>query len=113
MFEKLKIENNFHSVTKKSKTPIKVKNCKYVNLIESTPQKYEESPLKKISVTETCQKDCFFNNYNFDSETLSSVASWSSSSNDVLCSNNPQVIKDLTPLCLTVIYCLCFTIIHT
>lgn len=93
MIEKIQIANNFNALTKKPKTPIKVKDCEYVDLTESTPEKYDEALLKKMSGTESYQKDCFFNNDNFDSETLSSVASWTSSSNEVLCSNNRQVIK--------------------
>lgn len=93
MIEKIQIENNFHTVTKNLKNPIKVKDCEYVDLTENTPPKFHDTPSNKISVIKSYQKDCFFNNDNFDSETISSVASWTSSSDDVLCSNNPRVIK--------------------
>lgn len=95
IIEKIQIENNCHNVPKKNKNVIRrgKKVYDYVDLTEDTPRTFNQAPLK-INTSESHRKDGFFNNENtFDSATISSVASWTSSSDDILCSNNPQVIK--------------------
>lgn len=98
MFGKIQIENDCHEVTKKNRNSIRIEkeNCiDYVDLTknDSHEQKFNESSLKNTS-TKMHLKDCVIDNANaYDIGTTSSVTSWTSSSDDILCSNNSKVTK--------------------
>lgn len=91
----IQIEDNFRVVTSKPKNCANFKEEKHfdtIDLNEDTPQQLIE-PTSKNPVAKSCLQDCFFNNNNkFDTGTISSVASWTSSSDDILCSNNTRVL---------------------
>lgn len=64
------------------------KHYEYVDLTEDSPQKCGTTSLKN-AFSESCPKNKFINNDNQSTmETISSVTSWTSSSDDILCSNN-------------------------
>lgn len=101
MSEKLQIENNYQKELRKSKNSIAINNkkSKYFYVIRDYPQKVNNTPMMH-TVTETSLNDCYFKNNNLlDVGTTSSVTSWTSSSDDILCSNNSRVIKKFTSYC--------------
>lgn len=95
MLGRIKIGNNYHTESKEPKSSVLVNNkkCDYIDLTEDTPQKVSETLLKNTAAN-TGQRYCFSNNdCVFDMGTISSVTSWTSSSDDILCSNNSRVIN--------------------
>lgn len=96
MIGKMQIEDNFHVETRNPRNTVTVRDGKFnqhTDLTEDSLQKFSETQLKN-TVAESRVTGCFYNNDNvFDSMgTISSVTSWTSSSDDILCSNNSQVI---------------------
>lgn len=90
MLGEIQIENIFHEETNKPRNPVTSGNeqvCQYVDLTEDSPQKLDKIP---SNIVKTHSNDSL---YKFDTETISSVTSWTSSSDDILCSNNSRVIK--------------------
>lgn len=96
MLEKIQIGNNHYKEIKESRNSVIVNNekcCHYIDLTKDSP-KNTSKKLFKNSVTETVPKNYILNNDSvFDTETVSSVASWTSSSDDILCSNTSRVIN--------------------
>lgn len=90
MIGRLKIENNYID-SRKYENPMTVRSAKhfeYVDLTENSPKKCCKTSLKD-TFSESCLKNTFINNdYQSTIETISSVTSWTSSSDDILCSNN-------------------------
>jgi len=96
MMGKMQIEDNFLTETRNPSNPVAVKDEKCIQCIDITEdslQKFSKTPLKNTAA-KSSTNDCFYNNDNvFDNMgTISSVTSWTSSSDDILCSNNSQVI---------------------
>jgi len=97
MIGKMKIKDNFHVETRNSRNNVKVRDEKCNQLIDLTEDSLQK--LSKIQSKNTVAKSSvngfFYNNdYVFDNMgTISSVTSWTSSSDDILCSNNSQVIN--------------------
>lgn len=96
MIGKMKIEDNFHVETRNLGNTVTVRDekCnKPIDLTEDSLQKFSKIQLKN-KVAKSSVNSCFYNNDNeFDNMgTISSVTSWTSSSDDILCSNNSQVI---------------------
>lgn len=98
MLDGIQIEDNIHVVTNRPKNSAKLKDEKhydYIDLTEDTPERFIK-PTSKNHVAKSCLQDCLINNNNkFDIE-ISSVTSWTSSSDDILCSNNSRVLTHLT-----------------
>lgn len=71
------LENNYHKETKDSENSVIVKDkkCHYIDLTKDSPKKLSRNQSKN-------------NDGVFDMETISSVESWTSSSDDILCTNN-------------------------
>lgn len=115
MSEKLQIENNYQEKIRKSKNSIAINNkkSKDIDVIRDYPQKINNTPLMH-TVTETDLNDCYLKNNNLlDGGTISSVTSWTSSSDDILCSNNSRVIKKFTSYCYKTIYIRTYTQMET
>lgn len=76
------MESSSHIETRKSNPSVIVDDEKFIRCVDLTV----DSP-PKLNETQ-------FNNYNntFDTGTISSVTSWTSSSDDILLSNNSRVI---------------------
>ncbi|VVC24581.1 Hypothetical protein CINCED_3A007405 [Cinara cedri] len=91
--EKIQTENNFQEELRKPKNPISVNNRKieYIDITGDYPQNISNTILRH-TIAETSLKNCYLKNDNvLDVGTSSSVTSWTSSSDDILYSNNPQV----------------------
>lgn len=93
MIGNMQIEDNFHTETRNPKNSVTVRDEKsniseYIDLTEGSFQSVSKTLLKN-----TVAKSCLYNNNDvFDNTgTVSSVTSWTSSSDDILCSNNSQV----------------------
>lgn len=90
-----------HVKEKEKKSSKKYVDKNYTNwdcidlTVDSMPKNCQNS--SRNNLTEYCQKDCFSNNGNeIDSRSASSVASWTSSSNEILCSKTLWVTNTLT-----------------
>ncbi|XP_060842895.1 uncharacterized protein LOC132923094 isoform X1 [Rhopalosiphum padi] len=99
MMGKMQIEDNFLTETRNPSNPVAVKDEKCIQCIDITEdslQKFSKTPLKNTTA-KSSTNDCFYNNDNvFDNMgTISSVTSWTSSSDDILCSNNSQIVNNI------------------
>lgn len=93
----MQIEDNFQTKTRNPTKSVTVRDEKcnqYINLTEDSVQKFSNTLLKN-TVPKSSLNNGFYSNDNiFDNTgTISSVTSWTSSSDDILCSNNSQVIN--------------------
>lgn len=92
MLDEIQIDNNFQIVTKKPEdVVVDDTDCiNYVDLTEDTPKKTTHTNI----LAEFCAKGNVLNNGNtFDTGTASSITSWTSSSDDILYSNNCRVTQ--------------------
>jgi len=96
MIGKMQIDDKFHVEARNPRNTVTVRDEKFnqhIDLTEDSLRKFSKTQLKN-TVAESSVNGCFYNNDNiFDNTgTISSVTSWTSSSDDILCSNNSQVI---------------------
>lgn len=96
MLKKMQIEDNFLAETRNPSNFVAVRDAKYdqcIDLTEDSLQKFNKNFLKNTAAKSSLN-GCFYKNDNvFDNMgTISSVTSWTSSSDDILCTNNSQVI---------------------
>lgn len=108
MIGKIQIEDNFHSETRNPRNTVTVRDEKFnqhIDLTEDSLQKFSKSQLKNTGAKSSLN-GCLYNNDNiFDNMgTISSVTSWTSSSDDILCSNNSQVICIKSTYFFNIIY---------
>lgn len=95
MLKKMQIEDNFLAETRNPSNSDEVRGAKYdqcIDLTEDSLQKFSDTFLKNTAAKSSLN-GCFYKNDNvFDNMgTVSSVTSWTSSSDDILCTNNSQV----------------------
>lgn len=91
MHKKMQIEDNFLAETRNpSNSDAKYDQC--IDLTEDSLHKFSKTCLKNTAAKPSLN-GCFYKNDNvFDNTgTISSVTSWTSSSDDILCTNNSQV----------------------
>jgi len=108
MIGKMQIEDNFHVKPRNPRNNVTVTNEKFnelIDLTEDSLQKFSNIQLKN-TVAKSSVNDSFYNNDNVldNMGTISSVTSWTSSSDDILCSNNSQVIFIISIYFLNIIY---------
>ncbi|XP_060868805.1 uncharacterized protein LOC132943741 isoform X1 [Metopolophium dirhodum] len=99
MIGKMRIEDSFQVETRNPRNTVTVRDEKcnqHIDLTEDSLQKFSKSQLKN-TVAKSSLNGCLYNNDNiFDNMgTISSVTSWTSSSDDILCSNNSQIVNNI------------------
>ncbi|XP_025208362.1 uncharacterized protein LOC112603813 [Melanaphis sacchari] len=98
MLKKMQIEDNFLVETRNLSNSVAVvdENCdKCIDLTENSLEKFNKD-LFKNTATESNSNGFYNNNNVFDNMgTISSVTSWTSSSDDILCSNNSQIVNNI------------------
>lgn len=95
MLKKMQVEDNFLAEIRNPSNFDTVRDAKYdqcIDLTEDSLQEFSKTCLKNTAA-KCSLNGCFYKNDNvFDNMgTISSVTSWTSSSDDILCTNNSQV----------------------
>jgi len=108
MIGRMQIEDNFQVETRNPRNTVTVRDEKcnqHIDLTEDFLLKFSKSQLKN-TVAKSSLNGCLYNNDNIidNMGTISSVTSWTSSSDDILCSNNSQVIRLKSTYFFNIIY---------